>query len=101
MLQSTIKRADINLFVGSALTSIQVGEFVIALFFGHDKQMNITTHWELVDTKTNALVDRALALKTREQFHLLKLIGVRLRSFNKLPYFIELVFENDLKLIVY
>ncbi len=101
MLQSTVKRSDINLFVGLNVTNIQVGEFVISLFFGHDKQIQITTHWELVDTRTNTLIDRALSVKLREQFHLLKLFGVRLRSFVKTPYFTEIVFDNDLKLIVY
>jgi len=101
MIQSTVKRSDINLFVGSPVTSIHVGEFVIGLFFGHDRQMNIASHWELVEMKTNTMVDRALALKMRDGFLLFKLIGVRLKSYVKYPHQVELLFENDLKLIVY
>ena len=101
MLQATVKKSDISLFVGHTLASIRVSEFVISLYFGFDMQLDITTHWELVHPETNALIDRAMSPKLREQFYLLKLIGSKLTGFTKSSYQVELVFENNLKLIVY
>lgn len=101
MLQSTVRKSDISLFVGETLSSIRVGEFVVSLFFGYDRQMDITSHWELVNAETNALIDRSMSLKTRDYFFLLKLIGTKLLSYTKSAYQVELVFENKLKLIVY
>ncbi len=101
MLQATIKKSDISLFVGHTLASIRVSEYVISLFFGADMQLDITTHWELVHPQTNALIDRAMSPKLREQFYLLKLIGSKLVGFTKTSYQVELVFDNNLKLIVY
>lgn len=101
MLQSSVKRSDISLFVGEALSSVRVSEFVISLFFGFDKQMDITSHWELVNADTNALIDRAMSSKMREYFYLLKLIDTKLLSYTKSPYQVELVFDNKLKLIIY
>lgn len=101
MLQATIKKSDISLFVGHTLASIRVSEYVISLFFGADMQIDITTHWELVHPQTNALIDRAMSPKLREQFYLLKLIGSKLTGFTKTSYQVELVFDNNLKLVVY
>lgn len=101
MLQATVKRSDISLFVGETLSSIRVSEFVVSLYFSFDKQMDITTHWELVHPVTNALIDRAMSSKIREQFYLLKLIGTKLIRYTKTSYQVELEFENNLKLIVY
>lgn len=100
MLQSTIKKADISYFIGETLSNVRVGEFVVSLNFGFDKQLDITTHWELVNA-SNALIDRAMSLKVREQFYLLKLIGTKLLRYTKTSYQVELEFENNLKLIVY
>ena len=101
MLQATVKKSDISYFVGQSLSSIRVSEFVISLFFGFDKQMDITTHWELVNATTNALIDRSVSLKLRDQFYLLKLIGTKLIRYTKNSYQVELEFENNLKIIVY
>lgn len=101
MLQATVKKSDISYFVGQALSGIHVGEFVISLYFGFDKQMDITNHWELVNATTNAIIDRSMSLKTRDQFYLLKLIGTKLIRFTKSSYQVDLEFENNLKLIVY
>ena len=101
MLQATVKKSDISYFVGQTLTSVRVSEFVVSMFFGFDMQMDIMTHWELVNATTNALIDKSMALKNRDQFYLLKLIGTKLLHYTKTSYQVELEFENNLKLIVY
>lgn len=101
MLQATVKRSDIKHFIGMTLSSVKVSEHVISLCFGSSSQMDMTTHWELVSESTNALLDRAMGIKIRDQFYLLRLIGTKLISYTKSSYQVELVFENNLKLIVY
>jgi|CXWL01.1.fsa_nt_gi hypothetical protein len=101
MLQATVKKSDISYFIGQTLSSVRVSEFMISLFFGFDRQMDIVTHWELVNATTNALIDRATSIKNREQFYLLNLIGVKLIRYTKTSYQVDLEFENNLKLIVY
>jgi hypothetical protein len=101
MLQASVKRSEISLFVGETLSSIRISEFVVSLYFGFDKQMDITTHWELVHPVTNALIDRSMPVKNREQFYLLKLMGSKLIRYAKTSYQVDLEFDNNLKLIVY
>lgn len=101
MLQATVKKTDLSYFIGLTLSSVRVSEFMISLFFGFDRQMDITTHWELVNATTNALIDRSTPPKNREQFYLLKLIGTKLIRYTKTSYQVEIEFENNLKLIVY
>ena len=101
MLQATAKKSDITYFVGHSLTSIRVGEYNVSLFFGFDKQMDIVSHWELVNDTTNILIDRSMPPRNRDYFYLLRLIGCKLLRFTRSPYQVELVFENNLKLIVY
>ena len=101
MLQASVKKTDLSYFIGLTLSSVKVSEFIISLFFGFDKQVDITTHWELVNATTNALIDRSTPVKGREQFYLLKLIGTKLIRYTKTPSQVEIEFENNLKLIVY
>ena len=101
MLQGNVKKSNINYFVDLKLTGIKVEEFVFSLLFGFDKQMDVTTHWELIDATNNNVIDRGLALKIREQLLLFKLIGNKLVKFTKDSYQVVLFFENNLKLIVY
>ena len=101
MLQANVKKSNINYFVDLKLTGIRVEEFMFSLLFGFDKQMEVTTHWELVDMITDNHLDRGMALKIREQLLLFKLIGNKLVKFTKDPYQVVLFFENNLKLIVY
>ena len=53
MLQANVKKSNINYFVDLKLTGIRVEEFMFSLLFGFDKQMDVTTHWELVDMVTD------------------------------------------------
>ena len=75
MLQANVKKSNINYFVDLKLTGIRVEEFMFSLLFGFDKQMEVTTHWELVDMITDNHLDRGMALKISEQLLLFKLIG--------------------------
>lgn len=101
MLQGNVKKSDPKYFTNLKLTAIKIEEFGFSLIFGFNKQMDVTTHWELVDTKDNKIIDRGMALKIREQFLLFKLIGTKLVKFIKDPFSAELFFDNDLKLVVY
>lgn len=101
MLQGTVKKSDISYFVGHALTGIRVGEYTVVLCFGFDKQLDIVSHWELVNETSHALIDRSMPPRNREYFYLLKLIGTKLVRYTKTSYQVELIFENNLKLIVY
>lgn len=101
MYHATIRKSDISFCVGQSLVSVRVSEFVISLFFTEDMQLDIVSHWELVNPQTNALIDRAMSLKLRDQFSLLKLIGAKLTNCTKTTYQVELLFDNNLKLIVY
>lgn len=101
MLQGNVKKSDPKYFMSLKLTGIKVDEFTFSLLFGFNKQMDVTTHWELIDTKDLKVIDRGMALKIREQLLLFKLIGSKLIKFNKDPFIAELFFDNDLKLVVY
>lgn len=101
MMQGNVKRSDPKYFTNLKLTGIKIEEFAFSLLFGFNKQMDVTTHWELVNTKDNRIIDRGMALKIREQMLLFKLIGTKLVKFTKDPVLAELYFDHDLKLIVY
>lgn len=101
MLQANVKKSDPKYFVDQKLSGIKLEEFSYSLLFGFDKQMDVNTHWELVDLSDGKILDRGIALKNREQLLLFKLIGAKLVKFNKDPYLAELFFENNLKLLVY
>ena len=100
MIQRTVKQVDSKVFVGFIVTQIKIGPQMISLCFAHDKQIDMITHWELVNTKNNTLLDKAVNLKEREQFLLFKIVQKRLLSFTKDQYQAEFIFEDGLKLIV-
>ncbi len=100
MLHGTVKNTDLKSYMGPKLSAIKVGEFILSFYFGHDKQLDITTYWEFFDESNPLPIDRAIALKQREQFHLLKLIGTKLISSSKLMHQVELVFEGNYRIVV-
>jgi hypothetical protein len=100
-MQGTIKQVDLKNYVGMPVIKVAVSEYGISLFFKHIMQLDITTHWELFDTKTNTQVDRGLSLKLRENFFLYKLIGKRLLSCEKILYQRDLIFDGDYKLVIH
>jgi hypothetical protein len=99
-MQGTIKQVDLKNYIGMPVIKVMISEYAVSLFFKQNKQLDITTHWELYDTKTNACVDRGLSLKLREQFSLYKLIGKRLLSCEKILSQRDLIFDGDLKLVI-
>ena len=101
MMQGTVRHVDLKAFVGLSVSKIEISEFGVTLVFKHTKLLDIPTHWELVDTKTNAVLDRGLSIKLREQFLLLRIIHKRLLSFAKLQYQVDLFFDEDLRLTVF
>lgn len=100
MLLGNVKKFNLNYFANLTVSGIKVEEFSFSLLFGFNKQLDVTTHWELVD-EANAVLDRGLALKIREQWLLYKLIGAKLLKSTKDNYQVILFFDNNLKLVVY
>jgi hypothetical protein len=101
MLQANVKKSNLNYFVNLTLSGIKFEEFSYSLLFGFNKQMDVTTHWELVDSTTNEVHDRGMALKMREKLLIYKLITAKLTKFTKDNYQVILYFDNNLKLVVY
>jgi hypothetical protein len=100
-MQGTIKQIDLKHYIGMPVIKVMISEYGVSLFFKQNRQLDITTHWEFFDTKTNTCIDRGLSLKLRENFFLYKLIGKKLLSCEKILHLRELVFDNDYKVSVH
>jgi hypothetical protein len=100
-MQGTIKHVDLKNYIGMPVIKVGISEYGASLFFKQNRLLDITTHWELFDAKTNTCIDRGLSLKLREQFFLYRLIGKKLLSCEKILSQRDLIFEGDYKLVVH
>ncbi len=89
----TIKTFDLNTIKGLTLTKVELGEFVLKLFFG-EHRLDIEEYWEYQD-KNNKLIDRSLSSKFRKEFKLSQLEGNVVVSLEKSLETFIFKFSND------
>lgn len=100
MAHTTTKNISQLQIEGAVLQKFLFGETQISLLFSGNKQLDINNFWELAQDGVG-IIDSGLSLKFREKLLLFKLIGKKCNKVAKDPYFIEILFDEGLRLVVH
>ena len=95
----TINSVDVHAFYGLTLTKVELGEYILKLYFGDNNRIDIEEYWEYID-KDAKLIDRYYSSKYRKSFLLPQLVGHKLVTSNTELSHVALVFDNHEGLLI-
>ena len=95
----TIHSVDISSFYGLTLSKVELGEYILKLYFENNNRIDIEEYWEYID-KDIKLIDRYYSSKFRKSFLLPQLTGHKLMQANKELSHLALLFDNSQRLLI-
>jgi hypothetical protein len=98
-MNGTLNVVDIPSFYGLALTKVELGEFILKLYFGDNSRLDIEEYWEYVDKNLKS-IDRYYSAQFRKEFLLPGLVSHKLVSSYKDSVHVELIFDNEERLLI-
>ena len=95
----TINSVDFHAFYGLTLTKVELGEYILKLYFGENNRIDIEEYWEYID-KDEKVLDRYYSNKFRKDFVLPNLAGHKLVQSDRVLSHIALLFDNSQRVFV-
>jgi|GEM_PF-6855735 len=96
----TIKTVDLHSFVGLTLTKVELGEYVLKLYFGDNNRIDVEEYWEYRKQNTNQVIDRYYSKLLRKDFKLPLLVGHNIIGIDRQDSEILLQFDNQEELLI-